>query len=72
MLVNSAWIDVFFEETWGHDQNEHDQLKNAYTAAARTMIGAVALQSKNPVRIAGFLDLPTPYVSAVLWNLGTC
>jgi hypothetical protein len=69
MLVTATWIDAFFEKSWGSHQQEDDQLGNAFSAAGRTMIGAAALQTKDPVKIARLLDLPTPYVSAVVWNL---
>jgi hypothetical protein len=69
MAITACWIDAFFEKAWGSKEQEDDQLGNAFSAAGRTMIGAAALQTKDPVRIARFLALPTPYVSAVLWNL---
>jgi hypothetical protein len=68
-IVPINWIDTFFAKVWGATDNEDDQLGNAFGAAGKIMIGATALQTKDPVKIARFVGWPLPYVSAVLWNL---
>jgi hypothetical protein len=68
-VVTAEWLDAFFAKAWGCNDNEEDQLASAFSSAGKTMFAAAALKTKDPVRIARFLGLPTPYVSSVLWNL---
>lgn len=68
-VVTAEWIHGFLERKWGSTDEEDDQLGNAFGAAGKTMLAAAALQTKDPVMVARFLGLPTPYVSAVIWNL---
>jgi hypothetical protein len=67
--LNAEWLDAFFAKAWGCNDNEEDQLGSAFSAAGKTMFATAALRTKDPVRVARFLALPMPFVSAVIWNL---
>jgi hypothetical protein len=69
IVKDAAWMEGFFmRNKWTTNQYD-DQLGNSWMAAARIMLAAATLLTNDPVKIARYLSLPLPYVSATIWNL---
>jgi hypothetical protein len=68
-IKDAEWMESFFTRNKWTTHRYDDQLGNSWMAAARILLSAATLFTNDPVKIARYLFLPLPYVSATIWNL---